>query len=324
MSLDSDVYAASCLIMRKPIKNLMKYYRNFYHIYPFTTENLSGYFKKLDLKDKTILTTGSSADQILNAISMGCMDITCFDINPFVKYYYDLKVVAIKYLNHEGFIDFFSISHLDSTKTKINLYNGFQKETYCYLSKYLSGDSKKFWDTLFYNYTIEEIKSGLFFPMKLSLNKIKKVNNYLDKNVYYELRNNINDANVKFIKTDIRTLNYNIKDKFDYIILSNLLQYIHSFKSIDSLKKIKKLLLNLENNLKETGQIEVCYLYDYEEKYNDERGIRYNKLRNVFSNSQIYYLSFPSVSKKTTFNLKKDSVLMYKKEDTKVYKKNCL
>ena len=63
----------------------------FQRLYPFTTENIAGYIDKFNLKGKSLLTVGSSADQVINAIYKGSKDITLYDVNIFAKYYYYLK-----------------------------------------------------------------------------------------------------------------------------------------------------------------------------------------------------------------------------------------
>ena len=45
----------------------IKGFNNLSQIYSFTTEKLSGYFEKLDLKDKNVLTVAASGDHIINA-----------------------------------------------------------------------------------------------------------------------------------------------------------------------------------------------------------------------------------------------------------------
>lgn len=40
--------------------------KDFQILYPFTTENISGYINNFDLSNKTLLTVGSSGDQIIN------------------------------------------------------------------------------------------------------------------------------------------------------------------------------------------------------------------------------------------------------------------
>lgn len=70
----------------------------FKQVYPFTTENLNGYFPYLDLKNKSVLTVGSSLDQAFNALVFGAKDICVYDINEYVKdfYNYKKKLVLIK------------------------------------------------------------------------------------------------------------------------------------------------------------------------------------------------------------------------------------
>lgn len=63
----------------------------FDRVYPFTTEKIDGYFKYLDLEDKSVLTVGSSGDQALNALTMGAGRVVLFDINPSTEKFYKLK-----------------------------------------------------------------------------------------------------------------------------------------------------------------------------------------------------------------------------------------
>ena len=79
----------------------------FEEIYPFTTENIAGYIDYFDLQDKSLLTVGSSGDQIINAAFKGAKDITLLDINPYAKYYYYLKTAGILELSLTDFNEFF-------------------------------------------------------------------------------------------------------------------------------------------------------------------------------------------------------------------------
>ena len=76
-------------------------------IYTFTTENISGYIDYFDFNNRSLLTVGSSGDQILNAYFNGAKDITLFDINEYAMYYVYLKIAAIMILNYEEFTLFF-------------------------------------------------------------------------------------------------------------------------------------------------------------------------------------------------------------------------
>ena len=76
----------------------------FNSIYPFTSENIAGYMKELDLTDKKVITVTGSTDHILNAVLQGATEITTFDINPLTKPYMDLKISALKNLSYKNFI----------------------------------------------------------------------------------------------------------------------------------------------------------------------------------------------------------------------------
>ena len=63
----------------------------FESVYPFTTENISGYYPSLDLKDKDVLSVGSSGDQAFNAILCGAGKVTLMDISPHIYEFVKLK-----------------------------------------------------------------------------------------------------------------------------------------------------------------------------------------------------------------------------------------
>ena len=69
---------------------------SFYKIYPFTTENIAGYINQFDLREHSLLTVGSSGDQVINAILSGGRDIMVLDINPYTKFYYYLSSLRIQ------------------------------------------------------------------------------------------------------------------------------------------------------------------------------------------------------------------------------------
>ena len=66
------------------------YNSEFSRIYSFATENVSGYIDHFDFNNKSLLTVGSSGDQILNAFYNGARDITLFDM---------IMIILLKFLN---------------------------------------------------------------------------------------------------------------------------------------------------------------------------------------------------------------------------------
>ena len=81
----------------KPFDNL------FDTVYPFATENVYGYFDRLDLNGKDVLTVGSSLDQLFNAVVLGANKITVLDINPYVEKYFLDKMKILLQSSREDF-----------------------------------------------------------------------------------------------------------------------------------------------------------------------------------------------------------------------------
>ena len=76
-------------------------------MYVYGTEQISNYYSKLDLKDKTVLTIAGSGDQAINALYFGAKEVTCFDINLLTGYFINLKITALKYLTYKEFLTYF-------------------------------------------------------------------------------------------------------------------------------------------------------------------------------------------------------------------------
>ena len=104
-------------------------------IYPFTTENINAYLDMFSLKDKSLLTVGSSGDQVFNAILKGCKDITLFDICPFAKEYYYLKKAAILLMDKNEYAKFFCYRNYPSLFSKNK--NSFLESKFYKLLAYL-------------------------------------------------------------------------------------------------------------------------------------------------------------------------------------------
>lgn len=59
--------------------------KEFQKLYPFTTEDISGYIKLFDLDGSDVLTVGSSGDQAFNSLLLNAKSVTVFDINQNTK-----------------------------------------------------------------------------------------------------------------------------------------------------------------------------------------------------------------------------------------------
>jgi len=232
----------------------LKYCTEFSQIYTFTTENIAGYIKYFNLEDKSLLTVGSSGDQVLNAFFYGARDITLYDINQYAKYYVYLKIAAILSLDYREFQNFF-FRH--GTKDYYNK-EMFSKDLFNKIKpnlRLLDYESFLFFDELFCIYDAKRIRDYLFDDDESRNEVIKNFNVYLrDEDSYNKLREIIKKISFQYINGDIFTEDITLK--FDNIFLSNLC-------TITSLEKLKELLKKLDlNNLNEKGSILFGYLWD--------------------------------------------------------------
>ena len=243
-------------------------FNNYYHIYPFATENIKGYINTFDFKNKSLLTIGSSGDQVLNAINAGCKDITVFDICPFTREYLYLKAAAIHFMNPMKFFEFFSYRNyqLDMFKNKRAFTDTVFPKLLSNL-KDMDRDVYFFWNQLFKRYRGMKIRTRLFMRNEYNYKAISKMNNYLySSDNFKKLRERIDIIkDINFIQGDI--FKDNIDGIYDNINLSNVVTCYEMDKFMDLFWKMEA-LLNLD------GKMLAGYLYDTEEGiYTDEHGI---------------------------------------------------
>lgn len=249
-SFDENLFKASSIC-----EGNFCYNTEFSSIYTFTTENVSGYIDYFDFDNKSLLTVGSSGDQVLNAFYSGARDITLFDINEYAKYYLYLKISAILSLSYKEFKLFFfknGITPFERNRCMFSkvLFNKIKDNL-----RIFDYESYLFFDELFSLYDNDKIRSNLFDDDEDRNQVIKGFNNYLrDEESYNKLKSIICKITFKYINGNI--FEDNISGKFDNIFLSNLC-------TITSLKELKGLLEKLDkNNLNNNGSILLGYLWD--------------------------------------------------------------
>ena len=283
----------------------------FYYIYPFTTENIGGYIDLFDLKNKSVLTVGSSCDQVLNAILKDAKKITLLDINPFSRYYYYLKVASILELNMDEYLLFLRYNNYPSTFEKNKLFlNRKLFDKILSLLRILDYESFLFWDELLQIYSSRTIDNYLFSDDERNI--INQCNPYLtDCDSYNALRNKLLKCNVTFINDDIEHVN--LDDKFDNIWLSNI------FATGWNSDKIKEICEKFNSYLNKGGSMMICYLYDttIKTKYQNDWPDIFN-LDYIFSllssyNPQIKTFTGVSGIMFKNPRIAKDSILLCKK-----------
>lgn len=268
----------------------------FNSIYPFTSENIAGYMKELDLTDKKVITVTGSTDHILNAVLQGATEITTFDINPLTKPYMDLKISALKNLSYKNFIKLLLF------ESNINL-------DYSIISSLnMPNESKMFWLeqlSKFNNNGIELRNSSLFNTKYFNPNSKLWQNLYLEKNKYNLLKQRLKYANISFINSSLNDLK--IDEHFDYMFLSNISDYLNLMYSSDRLQNYRDLLKEFQ---KKIDIIYFAYLYDIG-NFNPRTEIDdLRKVKEIFFNFQ--QVEFKSALEGSSQD-KKDGVLILKR-----------
>lgn len=228
----------------------------FSKIYPFTTENISGYIDSFNLEDRSLLTVGSSGDQIINAILKGCKDVTLLDLNPFTKYYYYLKAACLLCLDKETFMEFLHYKeHITAFKDNKDAFNHTTFNKIKQTLDELDHESYLFWNELFEQFKPLEIRTNMFEQDEYRTCAVIGCNRYLQNaKLYKEAQEKIMTVKPHFVYGDI--FNTKFERKFDNIWLSNIATYLGTLIAVREIFDVSNKVLNDE------GKLLISYLYD--------------------------------------------------------------
>lgn len=276
--IDDDIKMAHTLINNE--EKFTQYFWHFYRLWAFTTINMKEYLSHFDLKDKKCVTIQGSSDHIFEIFLQKPKSIIGVDTNPLTGHYGELKIAAFKALStKEEFLKFFR--WYDYPMIFKTNKEAFDKDMFDEIAKYLSGYSRDFWEDLFKSFSPLKIRTNLFVANdEENTECLMSALSYLDPNNYAYIHNNIASMDYKFINVDIRKLPTVLKDKQDFITLTNLIIYAHDLYPDETLHKFKFLIEDLSTILSEDGQIMAGYLYDIENE-EDGRDIYKSALRDA-------------------------------------------
>lgn len=285
----------------------------FGRLYPFTTENIAGYIDFFDLEGKSLLTTGSSADQALNAVLKGCKDITILDVNPYTKFYYYLKTAGILNFNLDEFKRFFRYKEFPTTFDdnrdvfSLDLFDMLKSDL-----RLLDYESYLFWDELFNNHDLERVRNEMFSNDEGDNREVDASNLYMhDNDSYLELRDIIKKIKPEFINNDF--FNYIFNRKFDNIWFSNIAMYYPT-------SKMRELVDLYDGYLNNNGKLLISYLY--KTKIDTEYDISWSEIYDfektfyLFKKYNPELINFTGIVglRKKDDDIK-DAVLVYKKSN---------
>lgn len=318
----------------KELIDLQNCDNRFERIYPFSNENLTGCLSQFNLSNKDCLTVLGSSDQALDMALLDAKSITTFDINPLTPYYFYLKKAALMAnLSYQQYLEFFCyVDYPDYQKQNENAFN---YKTFDKLVPYLKEDNLQFWSTLLDNFTPLEIRKSnkLFSFDESSYQTLKQTINYLNENRYNELKEKSSALDITFLNCNIMNLEKELSQKYDFMYLSNIVQYIDEIIENDThalteeqeqtkkLEQYKQMMKDLGNHLTEDGQIMAGYIYIINQAYHKKAIFNGPVREKVFNEDSFSYIYTPSISTidfmtEHGFNpdVTNDGCLVYKKD----------
>lgn len=189
-------------------------------MYIYATEMVSSYYDKLNIKGRSILTIVGSGDQVINAYFFGAKSVVGFDINRNSFHIFNLKKAGILYLSYHEFVRFFG--------KKMNSGN-LKYEVYKILRKNLPSATSNYFDVLYKQFKYDGgklIKSDNFRQRSNVEADVTDINHYLaNEENYLKTRDILRNNKIELIRLDINHID-RIKDRFDIINLSNVLNYL--------------------------------------------------------------------------------------------------
>lgn len=275
-------------------------------IYSMTTENIYGFLKNYDLKNKKVLTVAASGDQRLNCYLLGASNVTCFDINPLAKLQLNLKDEALINLNYEKFIKFIGIY----SKKYGDYYKTLDDQIFEELK-----DKIDFETYLLFNYIINENKNikprDIYFPFENELDKLIKMNNYLEQDSFNKLKKIMGHKKIDFIESNIKDLPDKLNnEKYDLILLSNISDYLYEIYPTQQLLKYRELIDSLYTHLNLYGTIQVGYIYSsYYKCEKTSRFINKESREKIFPSKDFHSVIVNSYYENNTY----DKVITYQK-----------
>lgn len=197
---------------------------NYRWIYAQTNEHLRQLYSSVDFNDKNVLSVAASGDQSFLAYALGAKHIDLFDINQLTFYYYYLRVWTIKYFNRFYPKIPFHKRYLNDLLQMVKTNNGAEIIAFDYWNEILNEFDNKMLERIF-------VYVGKHLDVSKSELSVIKDSIDSDESIFH----NIDMSNY-----------INIKEKYDIVITSNIVDWLH--EDIDRIEGYKNNLCNLLND----------------------------------------------------------------------------
>ena len=257
-------------VNQKRITNVFEPFSKYSKGYLWTNENIKEYINKKYISEyNSALSVTASGDHLFNLILNNVLNIDTFDTNTLTEY----NVLGLKKALIEKFKynDFLTICELIAN-------NMLTLEETTYLIKDLlplmDKKYRKYWQNISeYNYQLQKNNDEYLDLFAMLFININEKNNFIRRNSYLtgkdnydKFKENMMRANINFYCTNaINILDTFPNQKYDVILLSNILDYITINWNYEQLRKFEDELLFITNN---NGKIFLAYLLNYYNKNN--------------------------------------------------------
>lgn len=236
---------------------------------------------------KKVLTLGATGAHAFEAALNGAEKIDMFDINELQKIYYELIKTAIIHLDYDDFIKYFTSQETTQPSYTSNCQRFFSQELYQKLKLFLPARVKFILGPLFQSSSYSNLLSSnlckYMYPVDLAY--LKKFISFYNEKEYNRLRYILSSRKCKinYHNVDITKVPTYFKDKYDLILLDNVLQYYEDIPELNTPSAvdafIQKQLMKMLNN---GGSIQASYGFEAETEAFQRRINSYSQ------NSQTY------------------------------------
>ncbi len=194
--------------------------------YPFSNENLTSLFSRIDCKDKRVAAVSSSIDYALNAIYNGAIYVTVMDANVYTLPFGEYKRAVIRSTDYDEFQTFIANPKAMMAWPVMNR-----------AIDNMSPDVKAFWQELSGLYEdavigkeeIDDIDYSFGIQMLNNDVKTREINSpfYCDKYAYNKLRDILDGVDIDYVVSSMSDFSNDINGVYDVILLSNVYKYVH-------------------------------------------------------------------------------------------------
>lgn len=245
--------------------------------YFWSNENIKGYMEKVDISANSTskaLSVAGSGDQVFNLIGQGILDIDTFDTNLLADYFaFGIKRALILRYSYQEFMEI--VVKLTDPRTSLTELTEIIKDLLPYMEK----KYHYFWNYII-DYNYQEQKSSesplnLFQMLNIRLIFTPTNNNYLSNEVEYnKLKQNLEKARINFKYCHIIDIPYEFKRKYDYMLFSNILDYMNICWNYGwDYSRLQNFLKELVNIANPDCLIFLHYIFNYKTKTKEKRFI---------------------------------------------------